>query len=254
MRQWRCVDQRVLRTLVPENRKRVYDVRAVVEALADEGSSVEWCAGFGRAVVTAFARVEGYAVGVLASQPLVLSGALDGDACAKAASFLRLCDRFRLPVVNLIDTPGFIVGEAFEQTGLVKHAANLFLASSQLSTPFISIVLRKGYGLGAMALSGGAMQNKSVFTLAWPTGEFGGMGLEGAVMLTKGKELAAIADEDERQRVFERLVQAAHDRGSAQVVANEFAIDDIIDPKDTRFWIVRAVQLTALSSDPRARL
>ncbi|GBG25616.1 Pyruvate carboxylase [Hondaea fermentalgiana] len=245
---WECADQRVLRTLVPENRKRVYDVRTVVEALADKDSVLEWCAGFGPGTVTAFIRVEGWPVGVLANQPSHLSGALDGDSCAKAADFLTLCETHRLPVVNLIDTPGFIVGQEFERTGLVKHCARLFKVTSTMTTPYMSIVLRKSYGLGAMAMAGGALQHQNMFTVAWPTGEFGGMGLEGAVSLTYSKRLSEIEDLKERQAKFDELVQKAHDRGSAQVLANDFAIDDIIDPKDSRYWIRRCVEIAQYSS------
>lgn len=241
---WECTDQRVLRTLVPENRKRAYDVRTVVRAVADTESVMEWCAGFGQGTVTSFARVEGWPVGIVANQPLHLGGALDSDSCSKTADFLLLCEKFRLPVVNLIDTPGFIVGQEFERTGLVKYTARLFKVASTMTMPYLSVVLRKSYGLGAMAMAGGGLQQHNMFAVAWPTGEFGGMGLEGAVSLTYGKRLAEIKDEKERLKKFETLVQRAHDRGSAQVLANDFAMDDIIDPKDTRFWIRRCIEIS----------
>jgi len=237
------VDQRILRTLVPENRKRAYDVRPIVHALADTNSLLEWSSAFGAGLVTAFARVGGRSLAMIANQPLHLGGALDGEACAKGATFLRMCDRLGLPVLSLIDTPGFIVGQEFEKTGLVKHCSDFFLASSQLSVGIMSIVLRKCYGLGAMAMSAGAIQNKSVFSVGFPSSEFGGMGLEGAVALTFRKELNAIKDEKERQELFEKLVQKMYDRGGAEATANDFAIDDIIDPKDTRKWILKFLEV-----------
>jgi len=238
---WTCDDQRRLRGLVPENRLRVYDVRAVVTAMADSGSVLELRRDFGLGMVTALARVEGRALGIVANDPRHLSGAIDAPAADKAARFLQLCDAFDLPIVFLCDTPGFMVGPEAERTALVRHCCRLFVVGASLSVPFGTIVLRKSYGLGAQAMAGGS-QKAPLFTVAWPSGEFGGMGLEGAVKLGFRKELAAVADADERRRLFEHMVARAYAHGEALNTATHFEIDDVIDPADSRRWIATAFQ------------
>jgi acetyl-CoA carboxylase carboxyltransferase component len=229
-------DQELLRGLIPEQRKRVYDVRRVVETLFDEESVLELRRGFGAGMLTALARVDGRPLGVLANDPTHLGGAIDADGADKAARFLQLCDAFELPVLFLCDTPGFMVGPAAEQTATVRHFARLFLGGANLSVPTGTIVLRKGYGLGAQAMAGGGFK-APLFTVAWPTSEFGGMGLEGAVRLGMRRELDAIEDEDERERLFEQLVAAAYERGQGVNMAAYGEIDDVIDPADSRRWI-----------------
>jgi acetyl-CoA carboxylase carboxyltransferase component len=238
---WSAEDQRVLRTLVPENRLRVYDVRRVVEALMDQDSVLELRAGFGVAMITALARIEGLPVGVIANDPKHLGGAIDGDAADKASDFMALCSNFGIPLVFLCDTPGFMVGPEAEETGLVKRAARLFTTGAKLEVPFCTIVLRKGYGLGAQSMAGGSFKAPS-FTISWPTGEFGGMGLEGAVKLGFRKELEAVADPEERAKMFEQMVALAYERGKAINMAEHFEIDAVIDPIDTRRWILSAVR------------
>jgi acetyl-CoA carboxylase carboxyltransferase component len=236
---WEAVDQRLLRTLVPEDRVRAYDVRAVVEAVADVGSVLELRRAFGRPVVTALARVEGRAVGILANDPAQTGGAITSDAADKAARFLQLCDAFALPVVFLCDTPGFMVGPESEQTAAVRHMSRLFVTGAGLTTPVCTVVLRKGYGLGAMGMAGGGFK-APLFVVSWPTGEFGGMGLEGAVRLGFRDQLAAIDDEAERQAAYEAMVAGAYEKGKAVSTASVFEIDDVIDPADTRAWITTA--------------
>ena len=226
-------DQRVLRHLVPENRVRGYDVRPVIEALCDTGSVLELRAGFGIGVRTALARIGGYAVGLLASNPLQLGGAIDGDAADKATAFLGLCEAHRLPVVSLVDTPGFMVGPAAERTAIVRRFGALFVAGARLTVPVCAVVLRKAYGLGAMAMTAGDLRRPAI-TVAWPTGEFGGMGLEGAVRLGYRAELDAIEDPGARQARYEELVAEQYTRGKALSTAAAFEIDDVIDPADTR--------------------
>jgi acetyl-CoA carboxylase carboxyltransferase component len=229
-------DQQLLRSLIPEQRKRVYQVRRVVETLFDEGSVLELRAGFGAAMLTALARVDGRALGVVANDPTHLGGAIDADGADKAARFIALCDAFELPVLFLCDTPGFMVGPAAERTASVRHFARLFLGGANLSVPTGTIVLRKGYGLGAQAMAGGGFK-APLFTVAWPTSEFGGMGLEGAVRLGMRRELDAIEDASERERVFAELVAAAYERGEGLNMAAYGEIDDVIDPADSRRWI-----------------
>jgi acetyl-CoA carboxylase carboxyltransferase component len=229
-------DQALLRELIPEQRKRVYEVRRVIDALFDEGSVLELRDGFGTGMVTALARVDGRPLGVVANDPIHLGGAIDADGADKAARFLQLCDAFELPVLFLCDTPGFMVGPEAERTATVRHFSRMFLAGANVSVPMGTIVLRKGYGLGAQAMAGGGFK-APLFTVAWPTSEFGAMGLEGAVRLGMRRELEAIEDEEERERVFAATVAAAYERGRGVNMAAYGEIDDVIDPADSRRWI-----------------
>ncbi len=240
-----CDDQEKLRTALPERRRRAYKVRPIVEVLADTGSVLELRRDFGRSIVTALARIEGRAVGVLANDPFHLGGAIDSDASDKAARFMQLCDAFGLPIVSLCDTPGFMVGPRAETTALVRHTSRMFVTAASLSVPFLTVVLRKGYGLGAQAMAGGHF-HAPLFTVAWPTGEFGGMGLEGAVKLAMRKQLDAIGDPEQKKQLFDSMVAYAYDRGKAMSMASYLEIDAVIDPADTRGWIARA-----LASVPR---
>jgi acetyl/propionyl-CoA carboxylase alpha subunit/acetyl-CoA carboxylase carboxyltransferase component len=235
-----CADQRLLRHLVPENRVRSYAIRPVIETLADAGSVLELGAGWGPGIITALARIQGRAVGILANNPQYLGGAIDAEAADKATRFLRICDAHGLPVVSLCDTPGFMVGPEAEQTAAVRRFGAMFMAGSQLRSPMCTVVLRKGYGLGAMAMAGGDMK-APLITVSWPSGEFGGMGLEGGVRLGYRKELEAIADPAERQARYEQLVAEAYERGKGLSTAAAFEIDDVIDPAATREVITRAL-------------
>ncbi len=241
---WECADQRLLRAAVPENRLRVYDIRKLIETLADSGSVLELRREFGLAMVTAFARIEGRPIGIIANNPLHLSGAIDSPAADKAARFMQLCDAFDIPLVFLCDTPGIMVGPEVEKTGLVRHASRMFVVGASITVPFMTVVIRKSYGLGAQAMAGGSHKSP-IFTTSWPTGEFGGMGLEGAVKLGQRRELEAIEDPLARKAEFDRLVARAYERGKAINSASHFEIDDVIDPADTRRWI-----MTALRSAP----
>jgi acetyl-CoA carboxylase carboxyltransferase component len=229
-------DQELLRAMVPEQRKRVYELRPIVHGLFDEGSVLELRRGFAPGMLTALARVEGRALGVVANDPAHLGGAIDAEAADKAARFMQLCDAFALPVLFLCDTPGFMVGPQAEQTATVRHFARMFLTGANLSVPTGTIVLRKGYGLGAQAMAGGGFKAPR-FTVAWPTGEFGAMGLEGAVRLGMRRELEAIEDEAERKEAFEQMVALAYERGRGMNMAAYGEIDDVIDPADSRRWI-----------------
>jgi acetyl/propionyl-CoA carboxylase alpha subunit/acetyl-CoA carboxylase carboxyltransferase component len=236
-------DQRGLRHLVPENRLRSYDVRPVLEALCDTGSVLELRPQFGIGIVTALARIGGRPTGVLANNPRHLGGAIDGDAADKAANFLRLCQAHRLPVVSLIDTPGFMVGPEAEKTATVRRFGAMFIAGAQLTVPVCAVVLRKAYGLGAMAMAAGDLHNPAL-TVSWPSGEFGGMGLEGAVRLGFRAELDAIADPDARRARYDELVAEYYARGKALSTAQAFEIDDVIDPADTRQVLIGALART----------
>lgn len=238
--EWDWTDPLALREAVPENRVRAYDVRAVMRGVADAGSLLELREGFGRSVLTALARIEGRPVGLLASNPAHLGGAIDADAADKAARFVQLCDVHGLPIVSLIDTPGFLVGPQAEAQAQVRHVSRLFLAAARKRVPWLAVVLRKAYGLGAMALAGGSL-HAPMATAAWPTGEFGAMGLEGAVRLGYRKELEAQPEGPAREALFERLLAEQVARGAALNIAQTLEIDTVIDPADTREWLARGL-------------
>mgnify|MGYP001765186576 CR=1 FL=1 len=249
-RDWTAPDQRLLRRAIPENRLRVYDIRAVIETLADSGSFLELRPHFGVGIVTGFIRIEGRPFGLLATNPRHLGGAIDSDAADKASRFMQLCDAFDIPIVSLCDTPGFMVGPEAEQTGLVRHVCRMFITAASLSIPWFTIVLRKGYGLGAQAMAGGGF-HAQCFTIAWPTGEFGGMGLEGAVRLGYRKELDAEPDAVAREALFKKLVARYYEEGKATSIASVLEIDQAIDPVETRRWILRGLESCAPPA-PRA--
>ena len=239
--EWACADQRHLRRIIPENRLRVYDIRELVGTLADAGSVLEIRPKFGTTMVTALIRVEGRPMGVIANNPKVLGGAIDSDGSDKAARFMQICEAYDIPILSLSDTPGMMVGPEVEKTALVRHCSRLFIIGANLTVPLLSVFLRKSYGLGALAMTGGSYQ-KSAFAVAWPTGEFGGMGLEGSVKLGYRNELAAIADPAERRAKFDQMVAQAYEAGKALNRATSFFIDDVIDPADTRRWIMGALK------------
>jgi acetyl-CoA carboxylase carboxyltransferase component len=234
--EWECADQRLLRRVVPENRLRAYDMRAVIEGLADTGSVLELRPRFGVGMLTAFIRVEGRPIGVIANNPVHLGGAIDADGADKAARFMQLCDAHDIPLLFLCDTPGIMVGPEAEKTALVRHVSRMFVVGASVTVPFFTIIVRKGYGLGAQTMAGGSFK-APVFTVAWPTGEFGGMGLEGAVRLGFRKELEAVADPAERQALFDQMVARMYETGKGLNTATYFEIDDVIDPMDSRRWI-----------------
>jgi acetyl-CoA carboxylase carboxyltransferase component len=235
-----CADQSALREALPERRRRAYEIRPLLATLADNGSILELRRDFGRGIVTAFVRIEGRPLGVLATDTFHLGGAIDADAADKATRFMQLCDAFGVPILSLCDTPGFMVGPKAEATALVRHASRMFVTAASLTVPFFTVVLRKGYGLGAQAMAGGHF-HAGVFTVAWPTGEFGGMNLEGAVRLAMRKELAAIEDAAAREQTFQAVVAQAYAKGKAISMASYLEIDAVIDPADTRGWILRGL-------------
>jgi len=233
---WTAPDQVALRDVVPLDRLRAYDIRRAIDGLFDDDSVLELRSGFGAGMITALARLEGRPVGVLANNPKHLGGAIDSDGSDKAARFMQLCDAHGLPVITLCDTPGMMVGPDVEETALVRHCSRLFVTGANLSVPTITVVTRKAYGLGAQAMMGGSTK-APLACLAWPTGEFGGMGLEGAVRLGFRKELEAVVDDVERDALFQRMVDRMYEHGKAVNVASHFEIDDVIDPADTRRWL-----------------
>jgi len=247
-RDWSAPDPLRLREVLPENRVRVYDVRQVMQGVADTGSLLELRAGFGVGILTALARIEGRPVGLMANNPVHLGGAIDADAADKAARFMQLCNAHGLAIVSLIDTPGFMVGPEIEEKAQVRHVSRMFVTAAHLRVPFLALVLRKGYGLGAMAMAGGGFHEPTL-TAAWPSGEFGGMGLEGAVRLGYRKELAAAAEGPERDALYDKLVAAQYERGKAIHMAAMLEIDAVIDPAETLRWLVRGLASSKLRGE-----
>lgn len=237
---WQAPSVDGLREVVPENRLRVYDSRRVIEGLADLGSVLHLRTGFGVGIHTALARMEGRPVGLLANNPQHLGGAIDADAADKAARFLQLCDAHGLPVITLVDTPGFMVGPETEAQAQVRHVSRLFVTAAKLRVTVFSVVLRKGYGLGAMGMTAGGF-HAPVFTVAWPTAEFGAMGLEGAVRLGYRKELESRPEGPEREALFQELLAREYEKGSALSMASGLEIDAVIDPAHTRAWLARGL-------------
>lgn len=248
---WEASDQRVLRQTVPENRRAVYDVRKVIETLADVGTMLELRPRFGVAMVTAFARIEGRPIGVIANNSnSPTGGAVDSDAADKAARFMQLCDAFDIPIVTLIDVPGNMVGPEAEETATIRHCGRLYVTGANVSVPIFSVVLRKAYGLGALAMSGGSF-DAPFFTISWPTGEFAGMGLEGSIKLGRRAELQAIEDIRARKARYDELVARAYDWAGALNGATVFEFDDVIDPAETRRWLAMGLEA---APDPAPRV
>ena len=233
---WTACDPHALRSALPENRVRAYDMRAVMRQVADTDSLLELRAEFGVGILTALARIDGRPIGLLASNPGHLGGAIDADAADKAARFMQLCNAHGLPIVSLVDTPGFMVGPDIETDAQVRHVSRMFIAAAHLRVPLLAVVLRKGYGLGAMAMTGGGF-HAPVFTAAWPSGEFGAMGLEGAVRLGYRKELVAVPEGPQRDALFQRHVDEHYAKGKAINMAAMLELDAVIDPADTRRWL-----------------
>jgi len=234
-----CDDQHALREAIPSGRQAVFDPRAIVRTLADRDSVIELRAEFGLGVVTVLARLGGHPVAIAATHPRHLAGALDVAGCDKLARFMQLADAAGHPLVTLVDTPGFMVGPAVEAQGMMRHAGRVFVTAAALRVPVVSVVLRRGFGLGAMAFTAGHF-HAPVATAAWPQAEFGPMGLEGAVRLGFRKELAAVQGA-ERDALFDKLLSGMRERGRALNVASHLELDDVIDPAQTRAWLMRVL-------------
>lgn len=234
---WECEDQQLLFECMPEQRRRTYNVRKIIDIMADKGSVLELRKKFGVGIITSLIRIEGHPFGLMANNTTHLAGAVDADGADKISRFIQLCDAFDIPMIVLIDTPGFMVGPEAEKKAQVRHFCRIFNNAVNATVPVFSVVLRRGYGLGAMAMAGGSFHN-SDFIVSWPTGEFGGMGLEGAVKLGFKKELEAIEDPEKRQARFDELVAMHYEHGKAVNMASCLEIDDVIDPAETRQWIM----------------
>ena len=238
---WEAADQLRLRDLIPENNKRAYNVRTVIKALADTDSFLELRPKFGPGIITGFIRIEGQPFGLIANNCMHLAGAIEAEGADKAAKLMQICQAHGLPILSLCDTPGFMVGPEIEKRAQVRHVCRMFVIGSHLTVPYFTVVLRRGYGLGAMAMARGGF-HESFFTAAWPTGEFGAMGIEGAIKAGFKKELAAIEDPTQREKLYEQLVGELYKRGKAINIASYLEIDSVIDPADTRKWIMQGMK------------
>ena len=239
---WSTPDQRALRQIVPENRRETYDMRRLIETLVDEDSILEIRKAFGVGIITAFIRIEGHPMGLIANNPAHLSGAIDSDAADKGARFLQLCDSFDIPVLSLMDCPGIMPGPDYERAALLRHVGRLFVTGANMTTPMFGVVVRKAYGMGVRAMCGGSSL-EPFFTVAWPTAEFADMTIDGRVDLMFGEELEAVPDPEERQTIRGRLIDAHVDRARAvNTGGTNYGIDDVIDPADTRAWIAQGLR------------
>jgi acetyl-CoA carboxylase carboxyltransferase component len=239
--QWEVADQRPLRSMILEQRRYVYDVRAIIKTIADTDSFLELRPKFGPGMITGLIRIEGKPFGVIANNCQHQAGAIEAEGADKAARLMQLCNAHGLPMVSLVDTPGFMVGPEIERRAQVRHICRMFVVGSHLAVPFFTVFLRRGYGLGAQAMAKGGF-HEPFFAVAWPTGEFGGMGLEGFVRVGFKKELEAVKDPQEREALYEKLLALLYERGKAINMASYLEIDAVIDPADTRRWIMEGLK------------
>jgi len=238
---WEAADQRLLRRIIPEQRRRVYDIRTVIKTIADTDSFLELRPEFGPGMITGFIRIEGKPFGIIANNCKHIAGAIEAEGADKAARLMQLCNAHGLPMVSLGDTPGFMVGPEIEHRAQVRRVCRMFVVGSHLTVPFFTVFLRRGYGLGAQAMAKGGFR-EPFFTIAWPTGEFGGMGLEGYVKAGFKKELEAVKDPQKREALYEKLLGQLYQRGKAINMASYLEIDAVIDPADTRKWIMQGLK------------
>jgi acetyl-CoA carboxylase carboxyltransferase component len=249
LKDWKCQNQENLRNSIPKNRKQIYNIRELIETFADSDSVLELRKDYSLGMITALIRIEGKPFGLIANNPGHLGGAIEASAGDKVARFMQLCDGFDIPMISLCDTPGFMVGPEAEKQATVRHISRIFVMAASLTIPFFTLVLRKGYGLGAQAMAAGSFHS-SIFTAAWPSGEFGAMGIEGAIKLAYSKQLKAIKDPQEQQQLFDELVLKAYEQGKAINIASYMEIDAVIDPALSRDWIIRGLKAT-LPVSPR---
>ncbi len=237
-----------LRDIVPTAPRRAYDMRQVIAEIVDEGAFFPIKPDWARNLVTGFARFEGRSVGIVANQPIHLGGVLDVDTADKAARFVWLCDAFDIPLVFLVDVPGFLVGSGVEEQGIIRHGAKMLYAVSEATVPKVTVVLRKAYGAGYFVMCGKAYE--SDYLVAWPTAEISVMGPDGAVEILFNKQLAA-APEEERPAMRLQLAEEIRARIDPYVAAGWAGVDDVIAPEETRAAIVRGLDAAGTKRIPR---
>ena len=249
---WQYANESKLSTSLPLDRLRVYDMRLLIERLIDDDSGLELRSKFAPNIITMLARIEGKAIGLIANNPSTLGGAIDANAADKASRFVQLCNAHGLPIISLIDTPGNMVGPQAEAQALVRHCCRLFVVGAKVTVPWVSVVVRKAYGLGAMAMAAGSFHD-SLLSVAWPQAEFGGMGLEGAVRLGFKRELESLSSDQEREQLFTTKFDEMMEQGKAISAAMLFEIDAVIDPDATRAWILSALEVAGAHDVAGAR-
>jgi acetyl-CoA carboxylase carboxyltransferase component len=233
----RCED---LYSIVPTAPRRAYDMRRVVEVVVDRGSWFPIKPDWAKNVITGLARFGGRSVGVVASQPMVLGGALDVNSADKAARFVWLCDAFGIPLVFLMDVPGFIVGTKVEKEGIIRHGAKMLFAVSEATVPKVTVVLRKGYGAGYFVMNGRAYE--ADYIVGWPKAEIAVMGPDGVVNIAFRKQVES-APEEERDALRLSLAEQIRANIDPFIAAGHAHLDDIIDPAETRFAIARGLEI-----------
>ena len=248
---WEAADQHLLRNMIPEQRRYAYDVRTIIGTIADVDSFLELRRKFGPEMITGLMRIEGKPFGVIANDCRHQAGAITAEGADKAARLMQLCNAHGLPMLSLVDTPGFMVGPEIERRAQVRHICRMFVIGSHLSVPLFAVFLRRGYGLGAQAMAKGGF-HEPFFALAWPSGEFGGMGLEGFVRAGFRKELEAVKDPQEREALYGKLLAALYERGKAINMASYLEIDAVIDAADTRRWIMEGLKAVPIEPAERA--
>jgi acetyl-CoA carboxylase carboxyltransferase component len=242
-------------SIIPENRRRPYDMRKVIGAFADADSVMELGVGWGRSMLTVLARLGGRSIGIFANQPKSpLAGAIDSDAADKAARFIELCDAYELPLVSFIDNPGYMVGPQAEREGMARHHARPLAALHHRTVPLCSVQIRKAYGLGPYAMSGfGTGRVAPELRLAWPSVESGGMSLEGAAYLVKRKEIHAAKTQAEALAIRDNYAEQMRDHTSGLRAGRNFLFDDIVNPIETRDRIIAMLERFPRSFDPHKK-
>jgi len=237
-----------LNELIPENPNKPYDVKDVIHAITDEHEFLEIQRNYAKNIIIGFARFNGMPVGIVANQPNYLAGVLDIDASRKAARFVRFCDAFNIPIITLVDVPGFLPGSAQELGGIIIHGAKLLFAYGEATVPKITITLRKSYGGAHDVMS--CKQLRGDLNYAWPSAEIAVMGAKGAVEVLEGKKLREIADKDERKKfISEKEEEYIENFANPYQAAKYGFIDDIIEPRNTRFRIIRGLKILSTKKD-----
>ena len=230
-----------LNEIIPDHPNKPYDMYDVIRAIVDNGEYLESAASFAKNIITCFARFNGQSVGIIANQPNFMAGVLDINASRKAARFVRFCDAFNIPIVTLVDVPGFLPGTAQEYGGVITHGAKLLFAYCEATVPKVTVTLRKAYGGAYIVMS--SKHIRGDINYAWPTAEIAVMGASGAVEVLHAKELAAITDPEEKAKYVEKLEQEYKDKFSNPYNAARYGyIDDVIEPRNTRFRVIRALE------------
>ncbi len=237
-----------LNEIIPDNPNKPYNVKDVIHAIVDQSEFLEVHRNYAQNIVVGFARFNGTSVGIVANQPNYLAGVLDINASRKAARFVRFCDAFNIPLVTLVDVPGFLPGTAQEYGGIITHGAKLLFAYGEATVPKITIILRKSYGGAYCVMSSKHLRGD--INYSWPTGEIAVMGPKGAIEVLRGKKIAEIADEAERAAYLQKAEEDYKEKFANPYKAAEYGyIDDVIEPRNTRFRIIRALQALATKKD-----